>query len=133
MIKTFHHVAIVVKSLNEAIPLYEKLLNTKMSAIHEVAAQGVKMAMLPLPGGGEIELLEPLTPDSGVAKFLEKNGEGIHHVCLEVDNVDTELARVAQSGLQLIDQKGRPSVGTRIGFVHPKSTKGALIEFAQKV
>jgi len=133
MIKKVNHVAIVVKNLDEALQLYENLFGVKPSKINNVPAQGVKAALLPMAQGGEIELLEPINPDSGVAKFLESRGEGIHHICLEVDNVDQELSRLAEKGIQLIDKQGRPGLAGKIGFIHPKSTKGVLFELAQKV
>jgi methylmalonyl-CoA epimerase len=83
--------------------------------------------------GGEIELLEPIDPQGGIAKFLENRGEGIHHICLEVEDVDHELTTLAKKGVQLIDKQGRPGLAGKIGFLHPKSTKGVLIELAQKV
>lgn len=133
MIKKVHHVAIVVKDLNESLQLYESLFDVKPAKIETIPAQGVKAALLPMAQGGEIELLEPINPDSGVAKFLESRGEGIHHICLEVDNVDQELSRLAEKGIQLIDKQGRPGLAGKIGFIHPKSTKGVLFELAQKV
>jgi methylmalonyl-CoA epimerase len=83
--------------------------------------------------GGEIELLEPIDPQSSVAKFLESRGEGIHHICFEVENVDQELCMLADKGVQLLDKQGRPGLAGKVGFIHPKSTKGVLIELAQKV
>lgn len=133
MIKRVHHVAIAVKNLDEALQLYDNLFGAKPSKIETLPQQGVKAALLPMAEGGEIELLEPIDPESGVAKFLESRGEGIHHICLEVENVDQELRTLADKGVQLIDKEGRPGLAGRVGFLHPKSTKGVLIELAQKV
>lgn len=133
MIKKVHHVAIAVKNLDEALQLYDNLFGAKPSKIETLPQQGVKAALLPMAEGGEIELLEPIDPESGVAKFLESRGEGIHHICLEVENVDQELRTLADKGVQLIDKEGRPGLVGRVGFLHPKSTKGVLIELAQKV
>lgn len=133
MIKKVHHVAVVVKNLDEALQLYNSLFDTKPSKIETIPQQGVRAALLPMAQGGEIELLEPIDPQSGVAKFLESRGEGIHHICLEVDNVDQELRTLADKGAQLIDKQGRPGLAGKVGFIHPKSTKGVLIELAQKV
>ncbi len=133
MIKKVHHVAIVVKNLDETLPLYESLFGAKPAKIETLPAQGVRAALLPMAQGGEIELLEPINPESGVAKFLESRGEGIHHICLEVDNIDQELNRLAEKGVQLIDKQGRPGLAGKIGFIHPKSTRGVLFELAQKV
>jgi len=131
MIKKVHHVAIAVKNLDEALKLYETMFDVKASKIEVVPEQGVKAALIPIGDGGEIELLEPVDPNGGVAKFLESRGEGIHHICLEVDNIDQALNTVAERGCQLIDKKGRKGLAGQIGFLHPKSTKGVLIELAQ--
>ena len=131
MIKKVHHVAIAVRNLDEALTLYENLFDMKPSKIETVPDQGVKAAILTMKEGCEIELLEPIDPNGGVAKFLENKGEGIHHICLEVDNIDEALNEVADKGCQLIDKKSRKGVAGQIGFLHPKSTKGVLIELAQ--
>jgi methylmalonyl-CoA epimerase len=133
MINKVHHVAIAVKNLDEALQLYENLFGAKPSKIETLPQQGVRAALLPMAEGGEIELLEPIDPQGGVAKFLESRGEGIHHICLEVENVDQELCRLADKGVQLIDKQGRIGLAGKVGFLHPKSTKGVLIELAQKL
>jgi len=133
MIKKVHHVAIAVKNLDEALQLYDTLFGAKPSKIETVSQQGVKAALLPMAEGGEIELLEPIDPQSGVAKFLESRGEGIHHICFEVENIDQELCTLADKGAQLLDKQGRPGLAGKVGFIHPKSTKGVLIELVQKV
>lgn len=133
MIKKVHHVAVVVKNLDEALGVYDSLFGVKPIKIETIPQQGVKAALLPMGDGGEIELLEPIDPQGGVAKFLETRGEGIHHICLQVDDVDKELRTLADKGVQLIDKQGRPGLAGKIGFIHPKSTKGVLIELAQKV
>ena len=131
MIKKVHHVAVVVRNLDEALQLYDNLFGAKPSKIETVPEQGVKAALLPMLEGGEIELLEPIDPQGGVAKFLENKGEGIHHICLEVDDIDKELSNIADKGYQLIDNKSRSGLAGKIGFIHPKSIKGVLIELAQ--
>ena len=133
MIKKVHHVAIAVKNLDEALQLYDNLFGAKPSKIETIQQQGVKAALLPMTEGGEIELLEPIDPQSGVAKFLESRGEGIHHICFEVENIDQELCTLADKGAQLLDKQGRPGLAGKVGFIHPKSTKGVLIELVQKV
>ncbi len=133
MIKKVDHIAIAVKNLDEALQLYDNLFGIKPSKIETIPHQGVKAALLPIGEGGEIELLEPIDPQGGIAKFLENRGEGIHHICLEVEDVDHELTTLAKKGVQLIDKQGRPGLAGKVGFLHPKSTKGALIELAQKV
>ena len=133
MIKKIDHVAIVVRSIDEALELYDRLFGIKPTKVEDVPDQGVKSALLPFKDGGEIELLEPIDPQGGVAKFLENKGEGIHHISLEVDDVDKELSGLADKGCQLIDKQGRPGLAGKIGFVHPKSTRGVLYELTQKV
>ena len=133
MIKKVDHIAIAVKNLDEALKLYEDLFGAKPSKIETLPQQGVKAALLPMAEGGELELLEPIDPQSGVAKFLESRGEGVHHICLEVENVDQALSTLADKGVQLIDEQGRIGLAGKVGFLHPKSTKGVLIELAQKI
>lgn len=132
MIKKVHHVAIAVKNMDEALKLYEDFFGVKPTKIETLPQQGVKAALLPMSEGGEIELLEPIDSESGVAKFIESRGEGIHHICLEVENVDQELCTLADKGVQLIDKQGRTGLAGKVGFLHPKSTKGVLIELVQK-
>ena len=132
MIKKVDHISIVVKNLDEGLKTYEDLLGVKHSHVEEIPDQGIKAAMLVL-GDVEIELIEPTSADSGVAKFLEKKGEGIHHICLEVDDVDKELAALADKGVDLIDKQGRKGLAGKIGFIHPRSTRGVLVELAQKI
>jgi methylmalonyl-CoA epimerase len=133
MIKKVAHIAIAVKNLDDALELYKNLFNIRPSKIETIPQQGVKAALLPIGEGSEIELLEPTDPQSGIAKFLEHRGEGIHHICLEVDDVDGELRRLEQKGVRLIDKQGRPGLSGKVGFLHPKSTKGVLIELEQKL
>jgi len=132
MIKKLDHVSIVVKNLDEGLKTFEGLLGVKHSHIQEVPDQGIKAAMI-MVGDVEIELIEPVNPESGVGKFLEKRGEGIHHVCFEVDDIDKELQSLASRGIELIDKQSRKGLAGKIGFVHPKSTRGVLVELAQKV
>jgi len=132
MIKRIDHVAVAVKDLDGAVSMFEKLFGLKPSKIEEVPDQGVKAALIHI-GDTELEFIQPINPNSGVAKFLENKGEGIHHICIEVDNTDAELNRIASKGGQLIDKQGRKGLAGRIGFIHPKSVNGVLIELAQKV
>ena len=132
MIKKVDHIAIAVKNLDEGLKAYEDLLGIKSSHTEEIPDQGIKAALIVL-GDVEIELIQPIRPDTGVAKFLENKGEGIHHICFEVDDVDKELESLAAKGVQLIDKQGRKGLAGKIGFIHPRSTKGVLIELAQKL
>ena len=132
MIKRVDHIAIAVNSLDEALGVFDSLFGLKTSHTETVPEQGVKAALIPI-GDGEIEFLEPIDPEGGVAKFIERRGEGIHHICLEVDNIDEELKSLAARGVELIDKQARKGLAGRIGFLHPRAAKGVLIELAQKV
>ncbi len=124
------HVAILAGNLDETVKLYRKLFGATSSEVKAIAEQGVKTAMLDI-GGGKLEILEPL-PGSGMEKILEKRGEGIHHICLEVDNIEQTLDFLAGEDMNLIDQKARRGLEGMVAFIHPKSTKGVLIELCQK-
>jgi methylmalonyl-CoA epimerase len=130
MIKRVHHIGIAVKNLKESTALFEKLLGIK-AEIHGAPCQKVTEAVFKIGGEIEINLLEPMGPDSAVAKFLEKHGEGLHHIALEVDDVDKELGVMEKQGIQLIDKQGREGVAGQIGFLHPKSVNGVLVELVQ--
>lgn len=130
MIKKIDHLGIAVKSLDEAIPFYESVFGLKCTAIEDVPEQKVKTAFLPC-GDILIELLEPTSDESPIAKFIEKKGEGIHHVAYLTDNLPAELARVKEHGVQLIDETPRNGAGNMsIAFLHPKSTRGILTELS---
>ena len=131
MIKRIHHVALAVNNIDEVAAIFEKLFGLKLGRVETLPEQGVKGALIPV-GDIEIELLEPIDPQGTVAKFIERRGEGVHHICFEVDDVDKELSSLADRGVALIDKQGRKGLAGRIGFLHPKSTKGVLIELAQK-
>jgi methylmalonyl-CoA/ethylmalonyl-CoA epimerase len=131
MITHIEHIGIAVKSLQEAIPYYEKVLGLTCYNIEEVADQKVKTAFFKV-GGTKIELLEPTSEESTIAKFIEKKGEGFHHIAFASDNIEGELAHAAAEGVQLIDRAPRGGAeGLSIAFLHPKSTMGVLTEFCQ--
>ena len=126
------HIGIAVNSLEEAIPYYEKVLGLKCYAIEEVADQKVKTAFFKL-GDTKIELLESTDPQGPIGKFIEKKGQGIHHLAFAVDNVNEALTQASENGIQLIDQTARKGAeGLNIGFLHPKSTLGVLTEFCSE-
>jgi len=131
MIRKIHHVSVVVRDLEEALKLYEGLFGLRAEKIEALPEQGIRVALLPV-GGSEIELVEPVDPNSGVARFLESRGEGLHHICLEVDDVNRELAELEKKGVRLIDKKGRRGLVGKVAFIHPEATRGVLIELAQK-
>ncbi|MCK4274674.1 MAG: methylmalonyl-CoA epimerase [Dehalococcoidales bacterium] len=130
MIKKVHHIGIAVNNLKESVALFERLLGLK-AHIEEAPCQRVTEAVFKLGEGVEIDLLEPMGPDSAVAKFLEKRGEGLHHIALEVDDIDADLNEMEGKGVQLIDKQGREGVAGKIGFLHPKSFNGVLVELVQ--
>ena len=125
------HIAILVSDLDEALGLYEDLFGTKLDKSKTVSEQGVKAAILSLADGAKLELLEPL-PGSNMARMLEKRGEGLHHIAFEVDDVDQELIRLSEKGVELIDKKSRPGVEGMVAFIHPKSIRGVLTELCQE-
>lgn len=130
MIKRVHHIGIAVENLKESAALFEKVLGTK-AHFHAAPGQKVNEAVFEIGQGAEIDLIEPTGPDSAVARYLEKRGEGLHHIALEVDDVNKELKAAEAKGIQLIDKEGREGVAGQIGFLHPKSLAGVMIELAQ--
>jgi methylmalonyl-CoA/ethylmalonyl-CoA epimerase len=131
MTKKINHIGIAVKNIEAAAPLYRDVLGMTMEGVEEVAEQKVRVAFFAV-GESRIELLEPTSDDSPVAKFLEKNGEGIHHIAYEVDDLASALAGLKAQGVRLIDEAPRCGAhGTRIAFLHPKATGGVLTELCQ--
>jgi len=125
------HIGIAVKNLKEAISYYEKILGLTCYAIEEVKDQKVKTAFFKV-GQTKLELLESTSPDGPVAKFIEKRGEGIHHLAFAVEGIEDSLQEAEQKGIRLIDHKPRKGAeGLDIGFIHPKSTFGVLTEFCE--
>ena len=131
MIKKVNHIAIVVHNIEEALQVYEGALGLELAEVKEMPEQAVRIAFLPV-GESEIELVEPLTAESGVARFLEKRGEGLHHICLEVDDIEAALQDLAAQGIRLIDEQPRQGAHGRVAFLHPKSAHGVLIELIEK-
>jgi len=132
MLKKVDHIAIAVKNADEAVKVFEQVFGLKCEHKEVIPDQKVKAATVRI-GNTNIEFVEPTDPESGVAKFIEKKGEGIHHICIEVDDVNKELKALEAKGVALIDKQARKGLAGMIGFVHPKSTVGVLIELAQKV
>ena len=126
------HIGIAVKSIDESKKYYEKVLGLECYATEEVKDQKVKTAFFKV-GQTKLELLEATDPESPVAKFIEKRGEGIHHIAFAVDSADEALKSVEEKGIKTIDKKSRKGAeGLDIGFLHPKSTFGVLTEFCSK-
>ena len=125
------HVGIAVKNLDESLKFYETL-GLKSTGKEEVAEQKVRVAFLPT-GDSELELLESTSPDGPIARFIEKNGEGIQHIALRVDNIEAALAELKEKGIRLIDEKPRYGAGgAKIAFLHPKATGGVLLEISER-
>ena len=126
-----NHIGIAVKNLEASMPLYRDVLGMTFEGTEEVNDQRVRVAFFAI-GESRIELLEPTTPDSPVAKFLEKNGEGVHHVAYQVADVAAALEELRNTGVRLIDEHPRRGAhGTQIAFLHPKATGGVLTELCQ--
>lgn len=134
MPKRIDHIAIVVQDIEHALLFYRDTLGIIPSEIKDVPTEQVRIAFLPMggPDGSQIELVQPTTPDSGVARYLERRGEGLHHVCLEVDDIDAALAEMQARGAPVLDTTPRVAAEGRAIFIHPKATNGVLVELLQK-
>lgn len=132
MVKEVHHIGILVSNLDEATRLYQDCFGAEVGRTEILTERGVKAAVLSLAQGPKLELLEPL-PDSNMAKILEKRGEGLHHITFEVDDVDKELSRLSELGVELIDKKSRRGLEGMVAFIHPKSLRGVLVELCQRM
>lgn len=131
MIVGLDHIAIAVSQLDEALQIYQKILGLKLEKITVVKDQKVRLAFL-LAGETKIELLEPTAAESAVARFIEKKGEGIHHIALKVTNIEDFLGQLKQKGIALVDEKPRVGAeGGKIAFLHPKSLKNVMIELCE--
>lgn len=127
------HVGVAVKSLDEALKVYRDVLGFKLEGTHVLTERKVKVAFLSSGGQTNVELLEPLSGDSTIAKFLEIRGEGVHHFAMKVENIEAVLANYKKSGVALIDETPKAGAGgARIAFVHPKSTRGVLLELCER-
>ncbi|MCE2557283.1 MAG: methylmalonyl-CoA epimerase [Acidobacteria bacterium] len=130
MITALDHIAIAVVSIEEARTFYENL-GLSVAGIEEVEHEGVRVAMIPC-GGSRIELLEPLSEDSPVARFLERRGPGIHHLCLKSDDIDADDCSLREDGVELLrEQPGPGAEGATVQFVHPRSAGGVLVELSE--
>jgi methylmalonyl-CoA/ethylmalonyl-CoA epimerase len=126
------HIGVAVKDLDGAISLYRDVLGLKLEGTHVLAERGVRVAFFSIGNEAHIELLEPLNSESTIAKFLSSHGEGLHHIALKVDGIEAVLEDFKQKGMTLIDEK--PKAGAeekKIAFVHPKNTRGVLLELCE--
>ena len=125
-IKKINHVAIVVKDIDESLKFWETALGLKLDHVEDVPSQASKVAFIPV-GEGEIELVQPTSSDSGMAAYLEKRGEGMHHLCIEVDDIEAKMQELKDAGVRLINQSPEVLPGRKMAFIHPKSS-GVLVE-----
>lgn len=132
MITRIDHIGIAVQNIQDARAFFEDALGMKLERVESEEGGRTQVAFLPV-GTSDVELVEPQDADSGLAKFLAKRGEGVHHICFEVDDIDAALVRLKEHGAQLIDETPRENArGQRYAFVHPKSAHGVLIELYEK-
>jgi len=130
-VKQINHVAVVVEDMEEALSFWRDALGMELHELRDVPAEKSQVAFLPLPGS-EVELVMPTTDDSGIAKYLAKRGAGMHHICLEVDDIDGMLAQLKSKGVRLINEEPRTAAdGKRYAFIYPQSTSGVLVELYQ--
>jgi methylmalonyl-CoA/ethylmalonyl-CoA epimerase len=124
------HIGIAVRDIEQALRVYQAALGLPLSEVVEVPDQQVRVAFLPI-GESNIELVQPSDEASGTARFIEKRGEGIHHICVQVDDIEAALAQLKANGVPLIDQEPRAGAHGRVAFVHPKGTHGVLLELVE--
>ena len=121
------HVAIAVKDIDASLKLYGDLFGVDGAAVEDVPDQGVKAVLLKV-GGTQLEFIQPTDPNGGVARFIERRGEGLHHICFEVDGLQGKLDALDSEGVELIDKAPREGLAGMIAFIHPRSTGGVLVE-----
>jgi methylmalonyl-CoA/ethylmalonyl-CoA epimerase len=126
-VKKVNHVAIVVENIDESLKFWRDVMGLELDHIEDVPSQQSLVAFLPV-GDGEIELVQPTSPDSGMAKYLEKRGEGMHHLCFEVQDVENVLMMLKEKGIRVIDETPKVLPGRKMAFIHPKSANGVLVE-----
>lgn len=130
-IKAINHVAIVVENMEKSLAFWRDALGIKLHELRDVSAEKSQVAFLPL-AGAEVELVMPTTDDSGIAKYLAKRGQGLHHLCLEVDDIEGMMAQLKEKNIRLINEEPRTGAdGKKYAFIHPESTGGVLVELYQ--
>jgi len=130
-VKQINHVAVVVEDMDKALSFWRDALGMELHGLRDVPAEKSQVAFLPLPGS-EVELVQPTTDDSGIAKYLAKRGPGMHHICLEVDDIEAMMSQLKSKGMRLINEEPRTTAdGKKYAFVHPESTSGVLVELYQ--
>jgi methylmalonyl-CoA/ethylmalonyl-CoA epimerase len=126
-IKKINHIAIAVKDIEESLKFWRDAMGLQVDHIEDVPSQNSEVVFIPV-GDSEVELVKPTSSDSGVAKFIEERGGGMHHLCFEVDDIDEMLAQLKDKGIRLINEVALELPGRKMAFVHPKSTNGVLVE-----
>jgi methylmalonyl-CoA/ethylmalonyl-CoA epimerase len=129
-IKSINHIAIVVEDISEALKFWRDTLGLELSHKEDIPAQDSRIAFLPLAKGA-VELVEPTTEESGIARFLKSSSTAMHHICLEVDDIEAMLAHLKSKDIRLIDETPQTRDGRKIAFIHPESTYGVLVELYQ--
>lgn len=130
-IKQIDHVAVVVDDMAKALSFWRDALGMELHELRDVPAEKSQVAFLPLPGS-EVELVQPTSDDSGIAKYLAKRGAGMHHICLEVDDIEGMMAQLKSKSVRLINEEPRTTTdGKKYAFIHPESTAGVLVELYQ--
>ena len=130
-VKQINHVAVVVEDMEKALSFWRDALGMELHGLRDVPSEKSQVAFLPLPGS-EVELVQPTTDDSGIAKYLAKRGPGMHHLCLEVDDIEGMMSQLKSKGVRLINEEPRTAAdGKRYAFIHPESTSGVLVELYQ--
>lgn len=130
-IKAINHVAVVVENMEKSLAFWRDALGMKLHELRDVPAEKSQVAFLPL-AGAEVELVMPTTDDSGIAKYLAKRGQGLHHLCLEVDDIEGMMAQLKEKNIRLINEEPRTAAdGKKYAFIHPESTGGVLVELYQ--
>jgi methylmalonyl-CoA/ethylmalonyl-CoA epimerase len=132
LVNKIDHIGIAVHSIEKALPFYTDILNLTLLGIEEVESEKVKIAFLKI-GESKLELLEPMSKESAIANFLEKRGEGIHHIALAVDSIQDRIDEIKEKGIRMINDTPKPGAGgAMVAFMHPKSTGGVLFEYCEK-
>lgn len=129
-IKNINHIAIAVNDVEQSLKFWRDAMGLQVDRIEDVPSQKSEVVFIPV-GDSEVELVKPTSPDTGVAKFIEERGGGMHHLCFEVDNIDEMLAQLKEKGIRLINEVALELPGRKMAFIHPKSTNGVLVELYQ--
>ena len=130
-ITKINHIAVAVNDIDSSLGFWRDALGLELAELRDVPAEAAQIAFLPV-GGTEVELVRPTTDDSGLAKYLAKRGEGLHHLCLETDDIEGMMTQLKEKGIQLINESPRTGAdGKKYAFIHPKSTGGVLVELYQ--